>query len=786
MDGSATAHWDAAYALTVSFPSDGTQVGPYANELSHLFAPFDTAQWKDAIVRGLQVWASKTAANVGLIPDDGSPFGARPLNRTDLKFGDVRVGAIPMSPDVLSISVPNDERVAGSWAGDILFNSKANFATIDDIFRVALHEAGHVFGLDHNADPNSPMHAHGINGSVTPTTDDLAALAKLYGARGPDRNELSSPNDTIGKGTRIRFEDDASYNGGTPAIEFGDINSASDIDVFEIRSLVGYAGPVDIQITANGISQLSMTVDLLDFRGNVLQTVSSTAPGQSLNLHLSSFTGSERQYVRIRGVGNEINQHGSYAILQRFTDRLTISEAEIQRTIVQGQRLIASSPAMTNNIDMRRLFGDPLAVLNDDSGTDDVLGSATALNPSLQTPTEVRYQSLGSISLSTDVDFYRVRSGSPSDTSRPQIMTIQLESLDPAGLVSRVTVEDHGGVVQPMTILANGHGIQIFQVSNVASSRDYFIKIAPDASQAPFDHGNYRLTVRFDQVEKTLTSIADSPLTKSAPQTEFTLYIAQTQLMQLGIVSTSSAQGSVPVWAAIYDAQRKPVYFVASLAGETRTTSSVLLQPGEYRIQLAVDPTQIADGDSIDLKLFGDRISHPIGPPVIDPAHQPLYVCPDTVTQFCYPGGTRTIDPTVVVPPTLPPLPPPAPLPLVPPDRWFWTGNRPATNPLRPLDVDGDTTVSPLDVLVMINRINSIGGGAIPVPYTETNFYDPDGDGVISPLDVLVIINFLNAGGGASGEGESAGGDGSVQAIDLAMSDPNGIDPWNLYRRRRV
>ncbi|MFM8396427.1 MAG: dockerin type I domain-containing protein, partial [Pirellula sp.] len=58
-------------------------------------------------------------------------------------------------------------------------------------------------------------------------------------------------------------------------------------------------------------------------------------------------------------------------------------------------------------------------------------------------------------------------------------------------------------------------------------------------------------------------------------------------------------------------------------------------------------------------------------------------------------------------------------------------------NWLSAMDTDRDTSVSPLDVLVVINTINT-GGGRYSFDY------DVDRDGNISPLDVLIVINFLN------------------------------------------
>ena len=80
-------------------------------------------------------------------------------------------------------------------------------------------------------------------------------------------------------------------------------------------------------------------------------------------------------------------------------------------------------------------------------------------------------------------------------------------------------------------------------------------------------------------------------------------------------------------------------------------------------------------------------------------------------------------------------------------------------NPLVPTDVDEDGSVSPLDVLTLINQINrGLSSDVLPAPSAESRpapFFDVDGDGRLTPLDVLIVINFINAQG-SNGEGESA------------------------------
>lgn len=80
----------------------------------------------------------------------------------------------------------------------------------------------------------------------------------------------------------------------------------------------------------------------------------------------------------------------------------------------------------------------------------------------------------------------------------------------------------------------------------------------------------------------------------------------------------------------------------------------------------------------------------------------------------------------------------------------------PHQNPHNPSDVNNDGVVTPIDALILVNELNSGGGGPLPTDgdgEPPDEMLDVNGDGVLSPMDVLIIINELN-NGGMSGEGE--------------------------------
>ena len=229
--------------LTLSFANDGVSIAGQTNSSQALFdsiAP--TASWREQILRAFQTWAIHTNADIGVVADGGQAFGSPGPQQRDGRFGDIRVGAISMSPEVGAVSVPITKLVAGTWLADVIFNNQFNYQTIDDIFAVAMHEAGNVFGLEDSSDPNSPLFSGGAPVVHLPTIEDIAALQQLHGARAPDLNESHrngqvqfSDNDSALHATVLKLvESTIGDEGSAPTVVYGDIGTASDIDVFSI------------------------------------------------------------------------------------------------------------------------------------------------------------------------------------------------------------------------------------------------------------------------------------------------------------------------------------------------------------------------------------------------------------------------------------------------------------------------------------------------------------------------------------------------------------------------
>lgn len=118
----------------------------------------------------------------------------------------------------------------------------------------------------------------------------------------------------------------------------------------------------------------------------------------------------------------------------------------------------------------------------------------------------------------------------------------------------------------------------------------------------------------------------------------------------------------------------------------------------------------------------------------------------------------------------------------------------PFHNSLVAADVNGDFSISPLDALVVINRLNSQGAGSLAgqTPIDAASFVDADNDNSLSPLDALIVINAINNGEGVGEQAQvrykffSVNADGTA-GTELADPNPNdGIPEANIGTGERV
>lgn len=108
----------------------------------------------------------------------------------------------------------------------------------------------------------------------------------------------------------------------------------------------------------------------------------------------------------------------------------------------------------------------------------------------------------------------------------------------------------------------------------------------------------------------------------------------------------------------------------------------------------------------------------------------------------------------------------------------LFTPPSPWQNQVNQFDVNRDGSVFALDVLLVINAINTHGILALPGSSVPTTFsIDVNGDSMLTPLDVLTVINFINASNrGIEGEGQP------VPSVYQAPSAADGEEPPEVFQ----
>jgi hypothetical protein len=613
--------WPDPSHLTLSFAPDATQI---AGQTSTLFATLNaqepTATWQTDILRAIQTWAVNTNLGVGVVSDSGQPFGT-PSGGESSSFGNIRIGAAPLSPDVLAVSSPHDPFLSGSWSGDIILNSTIDFTQPQtDLYGVMLHEFGHVLGLPPSTDPASVLYDDATWVTTQLAPSDVAAIQALYGAPATS----SGKHQTLQTAATIRFpsDDGSIYTGTTPLMAFGNLVSAGQTDFFSVQTST-FTGPMTFRLQTAGISLLAPELIVYDAGGNVLgQAQSTNVQGDTVTVHLDGVPANTTYYIEVEAATSGLFGVGRYGLAVTF-------DATLKTTPNQIASMLSSA------------HGDSSG---DDSSDDAKAGSVVALRTTRGYAPNEHYETRGGLNHAVT---YSIQSPtSPSGNS--VVLTIALRGSGHKGLLPQVQILDANQHVIAVKVLVDGAGGYTIQAAGLAPGKTYYLKLTPPSSKTQEDDASFSLVADFKQTPAIMPVLAGGKVKTAAPPPKYALYVALDQVFNFTL---SAAGPGAPVGSTVQmtitDATGNVVYTLTAPSGQTVTGPSVLLGPGAYTVLFSILTPAGAPG-SLTFELRGGSITDPIGPVITNPTYTPMYTYPGNPFVYYYPSSPSSMMPPVI------------------------------------------------------------------------------------------------------------------------------------------
>jgi Matrixin len=351
--------------ITYSFMPDGTSVGGTPSVLFQtLNAKFATATWEGQIEAAASLWESATNVNLALVSDGGEPVGCAGDQQDDPRFGDIRIGMVPLSSSVLAVTFLPPQANGGTDAGDMLLNSNVNWqiGSNYDLMTVVAHEFGHALGLGESNVSSAVMYGtyNGIKQELA--SDDIAGVDSIYGTRQFDQyNTGGERNNTYETATNIN-----SYiQNGRIAIPGLDVTTSGDSEWFYVTVPSGTNGTMSVTAQSSNLSVLSPKLQVYNSSlSSVGQAGTAASLGATVSVSTSVQSG-QGYYIKVLAAGGP-GPIGGYGLLVNFTSQ-SQSPIAPPNTMVPAQASESSGSTSNDNA--------PPSPTNGFSLLDDIFGA---------------------------------------------------------------------------------------------------------------------------------------------------------------------------------------------------------------------------------------------------------------------------------------------------------------------------------------------------------------------------------------------------------------------------
>ncbi len=557
--------WPEADSLSFSFANDGTKIGNVDSRLYDELGKDGSqiAAWKKEILGAFQSWLSVTNVNLAPMSDSGKPFeAAGPLQGSDL-YGDIRLGAKPLSASEIGTAVPFDQ--LGARAGDIILNSDKAFTRTGeagkyDLRTVLFQEAGHALGVGNSTDPASVMYTDYTGKKTALSVGDITNIQAIYGARRHDRFDAAAANNTRETAAALTLVTDGNqvatgdpFGGAAPYAAAGDITSATDVDFYKVTIPSGQ-NDFRVELRTSDVSMLTATVSVYKPDGSHYKTMTASDPLKGdISMSVSGVKPGEVWTVKV--VANTATP-------------FTVGAYKLAVGKEAGKAVFPAAPSGWVNPD------------NDANN-----GVATASTFGTQSYTgDGRWEGAtrASIESDTDRDFYKLTMGSAlaSDNLVVSGWATEIEKLDPV-----FRVWNANGTRVASEIISDDASSYAVQVRGVRPGATYYIEVAAADPQSSYKEGNYFLAVDLRSTPVELQTLGTGTLSDATSQEQYSVTASGNHVYYFG---TAGAAGSpdVAFRTTIYNAVGQAVATYRTDA-ESSAGLSVRLPAGTYTVKVS-------------------------------------------------------------------------------------------------------------------------------------------------------------------------------------------------------